>query len=58
MKMSDDLTRTGQAVKFPEAQETAAQAIEVAWRSGVREPVAAFQLGIRAWNKRRFLKSG
>jgi hypothetical protein len=44
----DYLTRTGQAVKFPEAQETAAQAIEVAWRSGVRNRLRLSNLAIRA----------
>jgi hypothetical protein len=32
----DYLIRTGQAVKFREAQVEAAQAIAIAWRSGVR----------------------
>ena len=41
----DYFIRTGQAVKFPEAQEVAAQAIAVAWRSGGQEPAAAFQPG-------------
>jgi hypothetical protein len=44
----DCLMRTGQAVKFPEAQETAAQAIEVAWRSGVRNRLRLSNLAIRA----------
>jgi hypothetical protein len=44
----DYLTRTGQAVKFPEAQESAAQAIEVAWRSGVRNRLWLSNVAIRA----------
>jgi hypothetical protein len=51
----DYFIRTGKAVKFPEAQETAAQAIEVAWRSGVRNRVRlSWQFG----TERRLLKGG
>ena len=40
--------RTGQAVKFQEAQEMATHAIEVAWRSGVRNRLRLSNLAIRA----------
>ena len=44
----DYLIRTGQAVKSREAQETAAHAITVAWRSGVRNRLRLINLAIRA----------
>ena len=44
----DYLMRTGQAVKFQEAQEVAAHAIEVAWRSQVRNRLRLSNLAIRA----------
>jgi hypothetical protein len=40
--------RTGQAVKVQEAQEMATHAIEVAWRSGVRNRLRLSNLAIRA----------
>jgi hypothetical protein len=55
----DYLIRTGQVVKFREAQETAAQAIAVAWRSGVRNRLRLSNLGIRAVEQKEdLLKSG
>ena len=44
----DYLIRTGQAVKFQKAQEVAAEAIAVAWRSGVRNRLRLSNLAIRA----------
>ena len=44
----DYLIRTGQAVDFREAQETAAQA-----RSGVRKPLRLSNLAIRAVEQRK-----
>ena len=50
---------TGQAVNFGEAQERAAQAIAVAWRSGVRKRLRLFNLAIRAVEQKEdLLKSG
>ena len=49
----DYLIRTGQAVKFREAQETAAHAISVAWRSGVRSRLRLSNLAIRAVEQNR-----
>ena len=55
----DYLIRTGQAVNFREAQETAAQAIAVAWRSGVRKQLRLSNLAIRAVEQKEdLLKSG
>jgi hypothetical protein len=55
----DYLIRTGQVVKFREAQETAAQAIAVAWRSGVRNRLRLSNLAIRAVEQKEdLLKSG
>jgi hypothetical protein len=55
----DYLMRTGQAVKFQEAQEVAAHAIEVAWRSQVRNRLRISNLAIRAAEQREdLLKSG
>jgi hypothetical protein len=55
----DYLIRTGQAVKFQEAQEVAAQAIAVAWHSGVRNRLRLSNLAIRAVEQRKdLLKSG
>jgi hypothetical protein len=55
----DYLIRTGQAVKFQEAQEVAAQAIAVAWRSGVRNRLRLSNLAIRAVERKEDLrKSG
>ena len=48
----DYLMRTGQAVKFQEAQEVAAHAIEVAWRSQVRNRLRLSNLAIRAMEQR------
>jgi hypothetical protein len=48
----DYLMRTGQAVKFQEAQEVAAHAIEVAWRSQVRNRLRLSNLAIRAVEQR------
>jgi hypothetical protein len=54
-----DLIRTGQAVKFREAQEVAAHAIAVAWRSGVRNRLRLSNLAIRAVaQKDDLLRSG
>jgi hypothetical protein len=50
----DYLIRTGQAVNFGEAQERAAQAIAVAWRSGVRNRLRLSNLAIRAVEVGRF----
>jgi hypothetical protein len=44
----DYLIRTGQAVKFREAQTAAANAIALAWRAGVRNRVKLTNLAIRA----------
>jgi hypothetical protein len=44
----DYLIRTGQAVKFREAQTAAANAIASAWRAGVRNRVKLTNLAIRA----------
>jgi hypothetical protein len=53
------LIRTGQAVKFQEAQEVAAQAIAVAWRSGVRNRLRLSNLAIRAVERKEdLLRSG
>jgi hypothetical protein len=53
------LIRTGQAVNFREAHETAAQAIAVAWRSGVRKRLRLSNLAIRAVGQNEdLLKSG
>jgi hypothetical protein len=55
----DYLIRTGQAVNFREAQETAAKAIAVAWRSGVRKRLRLSNLAIRAVEQKEdLLKSG
>jgi hypothetical protein len=55
----DYLIRTGQAVNFREAQETAAQVIAVAWRSGVRKRLRLSNLAIRAVEQKEdLLKSG
>jgi hypothetical protein len=55
----DYLIRTGQVVKFQEAQEVAAQAIAVEWRSGVRNRLRLSNLAIRAvQQKADLLKSG
>jgi len=55
----DYLIRTGHAVKFREAQETAANAIAVAWRSGVRSRLRLSNLAIRAVEqKQALLKNG
>ena len=48
----DYLMRTGQAVKFQEAQEVAAHAKEVAWRSQVRNRLRLSNLAIRAVEQR------
>jgi hypothetical protein len=44
----DYLIKTGQAIKFRETQNTAANAIASAWRSGVRSRVRLSNLAIRA----------
>jgi hypothetical protein len=44
----DYLLRTGQAVKFREAQETAANAIAVAWRAGVKKRLRLINIAIIA----------
>jgi hypothetical protein len=44
----DYLIRTGQAVKFREAQATAAYAIATAWRAGVRNRMRLSNVAIRA----------
>ena len=55
----DYLVRTGRAVKFREAQEVAAQAIAVAWRSGVRNRLRLSNLAIRAVEQKEdTLRSG
>jgi hypothetical protein len=55
----DYLMRTGQVVKFRETQETAARAIAVAWRSGVRNRLRLSNLAIRAVEQKEdLLKSG
>jgi hypothetical protein len=54
----DYLTCTGQAVKFQEAQEVAAQAIAVAWRSGVRNRLRLSNLAIRAVEQNEGLLKG
>jgi hypothetical protein len=55
----DYLIRTGQAVEFRVAQETAAHAIAVAWRSGVRNRLRLINLAVRAVEQNEgLLKSG
>ena len=55
----DYLVRTGRAVKFREAQEVAAHAIAVAWRSGVRNRLRLSNLAIRAVEQKEdTLRSG
>jgi hypothetical protein len=55
----DYLIRTGQAVEFRVAQETAAHAIAVAWRSGVRNRLRLINLAVRAVEQKEdLLKSG
>src|SRR3981081_221375 len=55
----DYLIRTGQAVKFREAQEVAAQAIALACRSGVKNRLRLSNLAIRAVEQKEgLLKSG
>jgi len=54
----DYFIRTGQAVKFQEAQEVAAQAIAVAWRSGVRNRLRLSNLAIRAVEQNEGLLKG
>jgi hypothetical protein len=49
----DYLIRTGQAVNFREAQETAAQAITVAWCSGVRNRLRLSNVAIRTVEQRK-----
>ena len=44
----DYLIRTGRAVKFREARETAAQAIAAAWRFGGQDRLRLSNLAIRA----------
>jgi hypothetical protein len=44
----DYLDRTGQAVTFNDAQSTAAMAIAVAWKVGVRHPIKLADIAIRA----------
>jgi hypothetical protein len=44
----DYLDRTGQAVRFDEAQSTAAMAIAVAWKVGVRRRIKLADIAIRA----------
>jgi hypothetical protein len=44
----DYLNRTGQAVRFDEAQSTAAMAIAVAWKVGVRRRIKLADIAIRA----------
>jgi hypothetical protein len=54
----DYLICTGQAVKFQEAQEVAAQAIAVAWRSGVRNRLRLSNLAIRTVEQTEGLLKG
>jgi hypothetical protein len=54
----DYLIRTGQAVKFRDAQAKAAMAIAVAWRSGVRSRLRLSNLAIRAVEQNVLLKTG
>jgi hypothetical protein len=49
----DYLIRTGQAVQFREVQATAAHAIAVAWRLGVRSRLRLSNLAIRAVEQER-----
>jgi hypothetical protein len=44
----DYLNRTGQAARFNDAQSTAAMAIAVAWKVGVRHPIKLADIAIRA----------
>jgi hypothetical protein len=44
----DYLDRTGQAVRFNEAQSAAAMAIAVAWKVGVRHRIKLANIAIRA----------
>lgn len=44
----DYLDRTGQAVRFNDAQSTAAMAIAVAWKVGVRHPIKLAHVAIKA----------
>src|SRR3981081_4508142 len=56
---TDYLMRTGHAVKFQEAQEVAAQAIAVAWRSGVVHRCGLSNRAIRSVEQKEgLLKSG
>ena len=50
----DYLIRTGQAVKFREAQTTAANAIASAWRAGVRNRVKLTNLATGLWSRKTF----
>jgi hypothetical protein len=44
----DYLDRTGQAVRFNEAQSAAAMAIAVAWKVGVRHPIKLADVAIKS----------
>jgi hypothetical protein len=44
----DYLDRTGQAVRFNEVQSTAAMAIAVAWKVGVRHPIKLADVAIKS----------
>jgi hypothetical protein len=49
----DYLDRTGQAVRFNETQSTAAMAIAVAWKVGVRHRIKLANIAIRAAEQKR-----
>jgi hypothetical protein len=49
----DYLDRTGQAVGFHEVQSTAAMAIAVAWKVGVRHPIKLADIAIKAVEQNR-----
>jgi hypothetical protein len=44
----DYLDRTGQSVRFNEVQSTAAMAIAVAWKVGVRHPIKLADVAIKS----------
>jgi hypothetical protein len=44
----DYLDRTGQAVRFNEVQSTAAMAIALAWKVGVRHPIKLADVAIKS----------
>jgi hypothetical protein len=54
----DYLDRTGQAVRFNETQSTAAMAIAVAWKAGVRHRIKLANIAIRAVEQNRQTGNG